>query len=250
MANQDFLWPTGGPDIRPGQPGMAIGGTTTTPFPNVGGWGGRIGSAIGIGVPVPGASLVTGAIGTGVDVTRANNQLEQLGLPRSVSFGPAALNNASFGVFGSGVRGQFDDAVTKAYPGLLAAMRPAPPVEDQSTRPASTPSLDYFGAINDYNTVGHLGEVFGSEAASRGDVDTPGNSSEFGDDHGYMYRRGGIVRDDGDARLEPVMAMLHEGEGVVRPEVMGQLGKQNFRAINRGGADMREALVRILRGDK
>lgn len=246
MANPEFLWPTGA-ETRPGPIGTAPRGTTT-PFPGVGGYGGLAGSVVGTAVPVPGAGLALGALGTGFDVHRANNQLESLGLPRSASFGPAAFNNASFGLFGNSARAQFEDAVTKAYPGLLAALTPAPTVEE---KPASTPSLDYFGAINDMNNVGRLGEVFGAQDAGGApqgpDVNTPGNSSEFGADGGDVYRRGGIVRDDGDGRLEPVRATLHETEGVIRPEVMAQIGARNFRDINRGGDDMRRALVRLLR---
>lgn len=248
MANPQQLWPTGA-DGRPGVGGVAIGGTTTTPFSNVNGMGGFVGGALGTAVPVPGAGLIGGALGTGFDVTRANNQLETLGLPRSVSFGPAAFNNASFGLFGNSTRGQFNDAVTKAYPGLLQAMTPAPAVEEPAP---STASLDYFGAINDLGNVGRLGEIFGaSESGYQGggpDLGVAGGGYDGGTQSeaaaDAAYAKGGPVTasrmigpnppgpDDGYAALDA-------GEHVVTAKDVRKIG---------GHDALRRALAQKLKG--
>lgn len=247
MANPQQLWPSGA-DGRPGVGGVAIGGTTTTPFSNVNSIGGFVGGALGSAVPVPGAGLIGGAFGTGFDVNRANNQLEQLGLARSVNFGPAAFNNASFGLFGNSTRNQFDEAVTKAYPGLLQALTPAPTMQDA---PPSTPSLDYFGAINDYNTVGRLGEVFGQDTGYQGggpDLGTAGGGYDGGTQSeaaaDAAYAKGGPVTagrmigpnppgpDDGYAALDA-------GEHVVSAKDVRRIG---------GHDALRRALAQKLKG--
>lgn len=212
MANPQALWPTGA-DGRQGVGGVAIGGTTTTPFSNVNGMGGFLGGAIGTAVPVPGAGLIGGAFGTGFDVHRANNQLETLGLPRSVSFGPAAFNNASFGLFGNSTRGQFDEAVTKAYPGLLQALTPAPTMQEA---PQSTPSLDYFSAINDYNTVGRLGDIFGG---GNGSSEQGGQGGGMGD--GGVGSAGGGGAGNGGEGMDGPPGSWARGGPVTRAQLGG-----------------------------
>ena len=232
-----------------------------TPFGQVNGRGGFYGGLAGTlaSAAIPGAGMIGAGIGTGFDVKSANDQLTNLGLDRSVAFGPSFANNMSFGLTGKSSRDQFQEAVTKAYPGLLQAMTPAPPVSDEPAAYAGTPSMGFFDGINDMNNVGRLGEVLdargvpggyqgGNEAGGMSSADSHGaqEAAQGPGNEGGMYRVGGIVPHDGDRRLEPVRATLHETEGVLRPEAMAEIGPRNFRAINKGGKEMREAMARIL----
>lgn len=236
---------------------------TTTPFANVNNRGGFYGGVAGTlaSAAIPGAGFVGTGIGTGFDVRNANNQLSSLGLDRSVAFGPSFANNMTFGLMGKSPRDQFQDAVTRAYPGLLQALTPAPPVQEAPPAWEGTPSQGYFDAINDLGTVGNLGATLDARgvpggyqgdaggAAANGGADYGPSAQAEAERGGYegsgMYRTGGYVPHDGDSRMEPVRATLHEGEFVIRPEAVDKVGIKNLQKLNSAASP--RVMARLLR---
>lgn len=75
----------------------------------------------------------------------------------------------------------------------------------------------------------------------------PGNDFGFGtgpdfgnQDFGDFFRTGGRVPKDADKKLEPVPAVLHEGEYVIRPEAVTHYGVGILSAINKKKLDRKK----------
>lgn len=105
-----------------------------------------------------------------------------------------------------------------ASPATLAAEAEAARAAGMMERTGVTPSES--GGGDGANAEGT------SNANDPGSLD--GDSGE-----GSVWRKGGFVRPDGDAKLEPRKGTLHEGEVVINPEAVGLLGRERLLAANR-----------------
>lgn len=161
--------------------GPSYGGSLSA-SQNGGMFGGIAGSVLGTALGVPGLGMIGSALSAARDNSINNEQLASLGLP-GMGYGNAIMNSMSMGLLGNSPVNAYNAAITAQYPGLLAAMTPAPPVA------AAAPQMGFFDAINDYNTVGRLGEIFGGQGGGgyQGGTNTTGNNSDFGSDGGDVY---------------------------------------------------------------
>lgn len=233
-----------------GDPGAPYGGSLAPS--NLGATiGGIGGSALGMALGVPGIGLAGTGLGSAYDVSKANDTLQGLGIP-GLDYGKAIASAMSMDLLGTSLSDQFNSAVTAQYPGLLAAMTPAPPVATPATAPASTPSMDFFSAINDYNTVGRLGEVLngqdtggagterggGNESGSTGDPNSAGgggagNQGDGRDGPPGSWHSGGPVG-AATGKSREVRAKLKTDEFVMKGKARRKYGDRAMSAINKG----------------
>ena len=73
--------------------------------------GSTIGTLAGMATGVPGLGLGLGALGTLADVRGLNADLDMMGLPQDIAFGPAFASNMTGGFFGTPAATQFGNAL-------------------------------------------------------------------------------------------------------------------------------------------
>lgn len=78
----------------------------------------------------------------------------------------------------------------------------------------------------------------GGETTGGGSTSEAGQSSssvgDGGASAGGFYRKGGLIPNDGDGKLEAVPVIAHEDEFVMRPEAVKLYGADVMRALNKG----------------
>lgn len=231
--------------------GGAPGGSVTNPFGTGSYNSSTLASLVGGALPVPGLGLASGLAGTAYDVSRVNSDLNSIGLKGDLGFGRAALGNATFGLLGETPQAYFD-LMTAGVPfstlQQIAGVPVTAPIPQMAAPPpvqtTGSASQDFFGAINDLNNVGRLGDVLAEQDASRAggagtngtaeiNTDPGGVDAEAG--RGSEWRDGGPVGKPQTAKTtKPVKGTVHTGEFVMRPEARSAAGDKVMHAINDG----------------
>ena len=108
---------------------------------------GTLGTAIGAATGIPGLGLAGSVLGVMTDVANLNSDLKSMGLPESVSFGPALASNVSFDLIGKSAFDQFADSL-----GFDAfAEAPLSSFSQPSDRSVAEPKSDALDASSDYS---------------------------------------------------------------------------------------------------
>lgn len=183
---QKFLEQSGGGSVAP------FGGGSNTPSgggfggfmsPSGATIGGVLGTGLGLGLGTLGLGVIGTGIGTAYDVNGLNNNLESIGNPRGVNWGPAFANNMTFGLAGTPARGQ------EAWTGTFD---PAASFDDFGDSGGSS----LGGSAGDFEGVsfGGAGGAGGGAGGSGGGGNSGGADGEGGvGDEGSPFYNGGPV---------------------------------------------------------
>jgi hypothetical protein len=118
--------------------------------------GSALGSMAGFATGMPGLGLAGAALGTMADVQALNADLESMGLPGNVSFGPALASNVSFGTLGQSAVNQFGqtlgfdalaEAPLSAYSSPVGPPAESAPANGSDSGP--TPPVVSFNTLPD-----------------------------------------------------------------------------------------------------
>lgn len=233
------------------------------PSGHLGTVGALAGAALGIGFGVPGLGLAGGALGTLADVYGLNSDLQAMGMPQSVTFGPAALSNATFGLAGTSALSQFNtevardrdapqgvfgdtfggevsagNAIADAISAAQAAGQGPPSAPDNPTT-ADWGSFD-GGSVGGGGNPGSGGDA--SQGGSAGDASSDGAG-------GMGWMMGGYTGGGADGMVNPYepAGTVHEGEVVIPAHQVQRYGLEPLMALVRG--DMpQNALAGMMRG--
>lgn len=233
---------------------------------NYGTLGALAGTALGIGLGVPGLGLAGGALGTFADVRGLNSDLAMMGLEPGVQFGQALANNMSFGMLGTSATDQFGNIM--GFDALAEA--PLSAFSSRATAPMSEVSAGNFGDFGGFSTAAGQaaaqaasdavasgfgpesggwgapsGDPGGAPSGAPGGDGTSGHSGggdgvggaggdAGGDGSGWMM--GGYTGGGADGMVNPYepAGTVHEGEVVIPAHQVARYGLEPLMALVRG----------------
>lgn len=180
----------------------------------MGQWGRAGLTAAGLAMPaIAPLTMAGGLLGGAANVMANNRARESIGA-EGLDFGQALGGVLGFNAYGRGLDPTGETAVV-------------------ADRAPGTPS-------GIYNDIVWNQPPAGADSPTEGQWTEPGpewipNAYDLAEDWGREgYRKGGATPDNRNGSLEPIPAVLHEGEFVIRPEAVTKYGRGLLAALNEG----------------
>jgi hypothetical protein len=196
--------------------------------------GGTIGSGLGLATGVPGASVIGGAIGTAIDQSNADDDLERQGTPGGTSFADGLLSAMSFGLLGESIAKQ-KGRVTASYDITDASNPPDRGQNDGPSTPGPTENIDVLDMQNPpsdggtHNDSGGFGDPNGGFGGDHGFGDVENGSDVFAE--GTPSVRADQLGGPDPAGPDDGYAGLDVGEAVIPTKSVEKYGADAMQAI-------------------